>query len=110
MVEQLICNQQVAGSKPVIDSIRGISSVGRAVVLQTTGHQFESDMFHQVSVAEVVDARDLKSLGYISMTVRVRPLTPIFLGYRLNGRTRDFDSRNIGSTPFSPAIKIKNNA
>ena len=42
LAEQLICNQQVIGSSPIIGLfIWGLSSAGRASALQAEGHRFE---------------------------------------------------------------------
>ena len=52
LAEQLICNQQVIGSSPIIgfvperDSIWTFSSAGRASALQAEGHRFEPYRSH----------------------------------------------------------------
>ena len=46
----------------------GLSSAGRASALQAEGHRFESYRPHNIiyaAVAELADARDLKSNGWI---------------------------------------------
>lgn len=54
-----------------------VSSVGRTPPCHGGGHEFESrtSLFIFVGVAELTDAQDLKSCGYLTVWVRSPPPT-----------------------------------
>ena len=63
LAEQLICNQQVIGSSPIIGFVPlaghyrvwTFSSAGRASALQAEGHRFESYRSHFADVAQLAE-------------------------------------------------------
>ena len=78
LAEQLICNQQVIGSSPIIGLVlTGLKDFGplaqlvRAPPCHGGGREFESllgrsrceSILRNAAVAELADARDLKSRG-----------------------------------------------
>ena len=75
LAEQLICNQQVIGSSPIIGFLDGFPSGQRGQTVNLLQHAsvVRIHLHPYAGVAELADAQDLKSCGtYTPVPVRFR--------------------------------------
>ena len=81
LAEQLICNQQVIGSSPIIGFLDGFPSGQRGQTVNLLQHAsvVRIHLHPYAGVAELADAQDLKSCGtYTPVPVRFRSAAVLF--------------------------------
>ena len=100
-VEQLIRNQQVAGSSPASSSkLWDCSSVGRAPALHAGGQGFESPQFHQIFVNKCIGmSKDTLMHKYAGIAQSVEQL---ICNQQVGGSSPSTSSKNW---EFCPAMR-----
>ena len=75
-VEQLICNQQVAGSIPIASSIWRDRKLAYSTTPYHEGAKWWNMRVEEAGVAEWLKAADCKSAGILPTVVRTHPPAP----------------------------------